>query len=480
MDSLKQPRVQPSEADVAATGDLKDELTCSICLELFEKPVLLPCGHPFCRTCVDQVCGRKLFVSCPFCRTEFMRGGYTSSLVLAKLVEKVRGEFPLRSSARHSDGLCTEHDEKLLWFCKDDGDLACTVCQDALKHSNHNFLLLQEAHDLYKGLLMATIIPLSTAMQKLEDVENNYKTRIRHYKYDTNSKTSISSMYGKLRRGLEHLEVKMHDEICAQETAQFGIQESVKDVKEHCLRIQETISAAQSMLNEQDPLTFLKGIKSCLEKCSEEQAVRVPEVSMSQRAPRCPAAFRIWRQLKPSKLVPSRLTLDPETAYGRLVLSHDRTTMHFSNKCRCLADHPKRFIKVSAVLGSEGYTSGMHYWVVDVGSAAAWIIGVVEESISRKDRLELLPDNGAWVLELTRDNTYTALQTPARILPLTSTPTKIGVCVDFDAAVISFYCAKEMTHLHSIGFSTSSKLFAYFQLFAGAPRNKCELLTICH
>ncbi|XP_078508689.1 zinc-binding protein A33-like isoform X2 [Lissotriton helveticus] len=404
MDSLKQPRVQPSEADVAATGDLKDELTCSICLELFEKPVLLPCGHPFCRTCVDQVCGRKLFVSCPFCRTEFMRGGYTSSLVLAKLVEKVRGEFPLRSSARHSDGLCTEHDEKLLWFCKDDGDLACTVCQDALKHSNHNFLLLQEAHDLYKGLLMATIIPLSTAMQKLEDVENNYKTRIRHY----------------------------------------------------------------------------KGIKSCLEKCSEEQAVRVPEVSMSQRAPRCPAAFRIWRQLKPSKLVPSRLTLDPETAYGRLVLSHDRTTMHFSNKCRCLADHPKRFIKVSAVLGSEGYTSGMHYWVVDVGSAAAWIIGVVEESISRKDRLELLPDNGAWVLELTRDNTYTALQTPARILPLTSTPTKIGVCVDFDAAVISFYCAKEMTHLHSIGFSTSSKLFAYFQLFAGAPRNKCELLTICH
>lgn len=480
MASLNLLRVKPSTADVAATEDLTEELTCSVCLELFEKPVLLPCGHPFCRTCIDGVCGRKLFVNCPFCRTEFMRGGYTSSLVLANLVEKVRGDFPLRSPVRHNAGLCTDHDEKLFLFCKDDGDLACIVCQDALKHFDHNFLLLQEAHDLYKGLLMATITPLSTAMQKFEDVESNYKKRIRHYKWDTNTKTCISSMYGKLRKGLEDLEVKMQDELCVQqEAAQLGIQESLKEGKEHCLRIQETISATQTMLNEQDPLTFLKGIKSCLEKCSE-QAERVPEVCRSRLDPRCPAEFKIWQRLKPSTLVPSRLTLDPESAYYRLVLSQDRTTVHFSNTSRCLADHPKRFIKRSAVVGSECYTSGMHYWVVDVSSAAAWIIGVVEESRSRRDNFELLPRNGAWVLELTRDNTYTALQTPARILPLISRPKKIGVCVDFDAAVISFYCVKDMTHLHSFGFSPSSKLFAYFQLFAGAPRNKCELLTICH
>ncbi|KAJ1125827.1 hypothetical protein NDU88_004244 [Pleurodeles waltl] len=346
MDSLDLSRVESTET---ATGDLTDELTCSVCLELFERPVILPCGHPFCRTCIDRVCGRKLYVSCPFCRTEFLRGGYTASLTLANLVKKVRGEFSVRSPVRNNKGLCKAHDEKLIFFCKDDGDLACIVCQDALKHCNHSFLLLQEAHDIYKDQLMATITPLSSAMQKFEDVESNYKKRIRHYKWDMNTKTSVSSMYGKLRKGLEALEVKMHNELHAQEeTAQLGIQENIKEVKEHCFRIQETISASQTMLNEQEPLAFLKGIKSCLEKCYEEQTLRVPEVSGSQLAHRCPAEFKIWQQLKPSKLVPSRLTLDPESAYYRLVISEDRTTMQFGSTNRWLAVNPERPVAYAA------------------------------------------------------------------------------------------------------------------------------------
>ncbi|XP_035660805.1 E3 ubiquitin-protein ligase Midline-1-like [Branchiostoma floridae] len=36
-------------------GDLKEELTCPVCLELFTCPIQLPCHHNLCRRCAEDV-----------------------------------------------------------------------------------------------------------------------------------------------------------------------------------------------------------------------------------------------------------------------------------------------------------------------------------------------------------------------------------------------------------------------------------------
>ncbi|KFP01425.1 Nuclear factor 7, brain, partial [Calypte anna] len=33
--------------------ELEEDLTCAICLCLFSNPVTVPCGHNFCRSCLD-------------------------------------------------------------------------------------------------------------------------------------------------------------------------------------------------------------------------------------------------------------------------------------------------------------------------------------------------------------------------------------------------------------------------------------------
>lgn len=51
---------------------LEDELTCSICLCLFENPVSLICGHSFCASCLEATWNDRVSsLSCPQCRMAF-------------------------------------------------------------------------------------------------------------------------------------------------------------------------------------------------------------------------------------------------------------------------------------------------------------------------------------------------------------------------------------------------------------------------
>uniref|UniRef100_A0A670HYJ5 RING-type domain-containing protein n=1 Tax=Podarcis muralis TaxID=64176 RepID=A0A670HYJ5_PODMU len=64
----------PGEAAMAGSPaqDLCDEAICSICLEYFQDPVIIPeCGHNFCRSCLSQWWEKsEAEASCPQCREQ--------------------------------------------------------------------------------------------------------------------------------------------------------------------------------------------------------------------------------------------------------------------------------------------------------------------------------------------------------------------------------------------------------------------------
>ena len=59
--------------------DLRDELTCPICMDLFREPRRLPCGHVYCRICLQDMLTKKYLtsrahervLSCPECRQHY-------------------------------------------------------------------------------------------------------------------------------------------------------------------------------------------------------------------------------------------------------------------------------------------------------------------------------------------------------------------------------------------------------------------------
>ena len=55
----------------AITSWSEDNFSCSICLDVFNRPVTTPCGHNFCRTCITKFWDDKVRYKCPVCNEPF-------------------------------------------------------------------------------------------------------------------------------------------------------------------------------------------------------------------------------------------------------------------------------------------------------------------------------------------------------------------------------------------------------------------------
>ena len=67
-----------------------EELTCSICLEIFNKPTQTECNHRFCKGCIDSYFGTDLVKNCPLCRTFIHKSQLKHSAFAESIISKLK------------------------------------------------------------------------------------------------------------------------------------------------------------------------------------------------------------------------------------------------------------------------------------------------------------------------------------------------------------------------------------------------------
>ncbi|KAL6491249.1 hypothetical protein MHYP_G00015940 [Metynnis hypsauchen] len=157
------------------------------------------------------------------------------------------------------------------------------------------------------------------------------------------------------------------------------------------------------------------------------------------------------------------VTLDPDTANPFLILSDDGKQVTCGDTDQNLPDKPERFSDCACVLGKEGFSSGRFYYEVQVSGKTEWNLGVTTESSNRKGAVTLSPKDGYWTFCLTNETKYEALDSPPFPLSLEQAPQKVGVFVDYEEGLVSFYDVDARSHIYSFtGQSFTEKLYPYF------------------
>uniref|UniRef100_UPI00398E5610 E3 ubiquitin-protein ligase TRIM39-like n=1 Tax=Pristiophorus japonicus TaxID=55135 RepID=UPI00398E5610 len=249
-----------------------------------------------------------------------------------------------------------------------------------------------------------------------------------------------------------------------------------------------------------DPVTLECGhsfCRSCITQCWEKKEINscpecreeFPEINL--RACRALASlaekarkFTLNPKEKESKLHLEEhqerlklffsVTLDVETAHQWLEVSEDLKSVRRTRARSTLTDTEKRFTAWTCVLGSEGFTSGRHYWEVEVAANRIWNLGVATESVERKGKVDLIPENGLWTIGRYNDrlsvNSY-----PRSPLPAGQIPGKVGVYLSYESGTVTFYSADTKSHLHTFtGNKFTEKLYPFFW-----PGDVNKWLRIC-
>ncbi|XP_058868287.1 E3 ubiquitin-protein ligase TRIM39-like isoform X10 [Acipenser ruthenus] len=161
------------------------------------------------------------------------------------------------------------------------------------------------------------------------------------------------------------------------------------------------------------------------------------------------AVDRDWKKLIE---VCVKVTLDPDTASPCLTVSEDGSRVRFTGEGS--AEWP-------SVLGREGFTSGGHYWEVEVGEKGYWVLGVSthphEKSIPEK------PGEGYWLVRLVKGKTCKAVsQSVDQTLNLEKMCKMWGVYLDHGGGRLSFYNAETRFHIHTLEGSFPGQVYPIF------------------
>ncbi|KAK6470070.1 zinc-binding protein A33-like [Huso huso] len=462
------------EAELAES--LTNEVTCPICLELYRDPVRLECEHNFCRSCISKYWlrggeegsapeGQSQAFTCPQCREIFPQLQLRTNRLLCNIVERVRklrvdswgtalASPPEGSGAAERGtpaGFCAKHGERLKVYCQDEQVAICVVCAVSRDHKDHSMAPIQEALQECKERFESALTEFEEQKEKIRTVHSKHERELSDLK---DSAASIErGICSQVEELLQFLEAEKRA-LCSQLQADLRRLEQQREgalsaTQQEVTHLQQDVTSLQGRLAREgleedgqevgDTPALIKETVPLLLSPRLKRGVREPE-AVSEQLHRGlyqgPLQYTLWKKLRAIiKPAPCTVTLDPASASPHLTLSDDLTSARYSYTPQQLltpepTNQETRFDICACVLASEVFTSGRHYWEVDVGGHPDWDIGVAMETAGREGWVILSPENGYW----TFGHQDCSL---------------VGIYLDYEGGQLSFYSAVDMRHLHT-------------------------------
>ncbi|XP_060782281.1 E3 ubiquitin-protein ligase TRIM39-like [Neoarius graeffei] len=440
-----------------------------------------------CDVCCEKKCAAVkscLICMASYCKTHLEPHERVSSLKKHKLMDPVENL---------EDYICLKHERPLELFCRDDQMCVCQFCTEG-EHRTHSTVPIEEESGEKKTELGKTQVEVQQMIQervkKIEEIRHSVEL---NKKNTEKEKADSVKVFSALMRCIERSQtelLKVMEE--KQKAAEMQAEEFIKELEQEITELKRRNTELEQISHTEDHLHFLQIYPSLCSPPHTQDWTDVtinPQLSeetlrraLSQLQETLSEEMQKVEEinLKRIQQYAVDVTLDPDTVNPSLILSDDGKQVTCGDKRQNLPDNPERFDLCVCVLGKEGFSSGRFYYEVQVRGKTEWTLGVARESINRKGEITVSPEDGYWCVKLRNKTKYKALESPSVPLSLKQAPQKVGVFVDYEEGLISFYDVDAKSHIYSFtGQNFTEKLYPYFSPSLNFGRKNSAPLIIC-
>ncbi|XP_008318912.1 tripartite motif-containing protein 35-like [Cynoglossus semilaevis] len=436
-----------------------ENLSCPVCHDIFNDPVVLLCSHSFCRVCLSNWWKGKSVFECPCCKTKSPNNNPPRNLALKNLCEAALQDKEQRSSTG-SEVLCSLHSEKLRLFCLDHKEAVCLICRDSRRHTNHRFRPIDEAANEQREELQKFLKPLQGKLVFYKELKENCAQLAKHVKVQArHTEKVIKEQFQKIQQFLKKEEQARLAAVREEgEQKSQMINEKIEALNKQIAALSQTITATENELEAGDAALLLN-YKATVKRVTQRDLKDDPEL-VSGTLIDVPKhlgnlTFNIWLKMKEMvSYIP--VILDPNTADPELIVSEDLSGVR-SGRRQPLPRNPERTKFSCCILGSQGFSSGSHSWDVEVGDNKDWELGVLGEYIQINERIQ----PGLWRLLFSNGKLSAFSTSGSDEEVLLKTLQRVRVHLDFDQQKLSFLDLSTNKVIHTFKHTFTDTLFPY-------------------
>ncbi|XP_078138320.1 E3 ubiquitin-protein ligase TRIM21-like [Centroberyx gerrardi] len=475
--------------------DVSVQCQCPMCKEVFDRRPLLrvnifisemaaqfrKSAQMKASSCPDQRCAKPGEVPCDVCTGTKLKALKSCLVCLASYCEThLEPHQSMTGLKRHKlidpvenlEGrMCKKHDRPLELFCKTDQMCVCQFCTE-LDHKLHQIIPLMEGYEGKKAELGKMIQERRLKIQEIKhSVELSEEDADREI---ADSVRVFTALMQSVERGQAELIETIQEK---QKTTEKQAEGFIKELEQEISELMKRTAEVEQLSRTEDHLHLLQSFPSLntpphtkdwtevsVHRSSYEGTVRRAVAQLEKTLRKEMKKLCADVELKRVQQYAVDVTLDPDTAYAALILSDDGKQVKCGDVWKNLPDNPERFSYCANVLGKQSFSSGRFYYEVQVKGKTAWGLGVARGSIDRKGEITRSPEKGCWTVWLSNGNEYEANTDPPVLLSVKSKPQKVGVFVDYEEGLVSFYDVDAAALIYSFtGCTFTEKLYPFFR-----------------
>nr|XP_035923239.1 tripartite motif-containing protein 43B-like [Halichoerus grypus] len=446
--------------DSALPEPIQKELICPVCLNTFTDPVTICCGHSFWRSCLYLFWeAAEIPYQCPVCREPSQQREYKTNIVLKNLVYIAR-KANLREFLLSEEQMCETHKETKTIFCREEESLLCWLCSDSPEHKAHRHYSIEEAIEEQREKLSDEMRSLSEKIRGIQESLNKYgRMTVPSTCFVTQHENVIPAHETPcpvLREESETLESLREEgnEMCDQFWRNQGhLTNCMSSLREMYMELVVMCQKPDGELLQElgDTLARMKRNQPNLPPCGQPRLRARPIMGLADRLNKLPRQtfFPLSGAIVLFSLVLTGIfLLTVNVTFSRVITNHDTRLFEDARSLRYDRDH----LYASLIPGTSDYfaswgepcfSSGKHYWELEVNDSWDWAVGVCEgfrDNSWMRNIGPLEELSGTFLLMCVKEDDGYRLWATCPLSPVfTEKPQgKVGVFLDFDTGSLSF------------------------------------------